>query len=164
MPVEYMTISQAGIDAIKHEEGLALHVYTCPAGYPTIGYGHKLTWSERNRLDKGQGFAGGISEARAEELLRADVAWAARAVRDTGVALAQHQFDALVSFVFNVGNQAYIDSTLRRRLREGRLDDVPAQLLRWTKAKKKDGSVVDLPVLVARRQREVAMWMGVTAP
>lgn len=65
-------ITQEGIDLIKRFEGFSPTVYFCPAGYPTIGYGHVVK--------KGEDFSGGITQGEAEELLRLDAQIAERAV------------------------------------------------------------------------------------
>lgn len=69
------------------------------------------------------------------------------------VPLTQQQFDALVSFAFNVGNGAFCDSTLLKRLNAGQYDAVPAQLNRWVKAGGKT-----LEGLVTRRAAEGALF------
>ena len=71
------------------------------------------------------------------------------------VALSQNQFDALVSFAFNVGNGAFLGSTLLKVLNQGQYDQVPTQLLRWTRS---GGQVVQ--GLVNRRQNEIKLWGG----
>jgi lysozyme len=70
------------------------------------------------------------------------------------VPLTQNQFDALVSFAFNVGNDAFLNSTLLKRLNAGRLDEVPAELARWNR----DNDRV-VPALVNRRNKEIALWL-----
>ena len=92
-------ITQNGLDLIKRFEGFSQTVYFCPAGYPTIGYGHVVKDDED--------FAAGIDEAQAEELLRQDAQIAERAVlRLINVPLTDGQFDALVSFTYNLGGGA----------------------------------------------------------
>lgn len=71
------------------------------------------------------------------------------------VVLAQHQFDALVCFSFNVGSWSFRNSSLLRLLNQGRYDAVPEQLARWVKA---DGKTV--PGLVNRRMNEAKLWNG----
>ena len=116
-------ITQYGIDLIKRFEGFSSTVYICPAGYPTIGYGHLVR--------SGESF-NEISETEAEELLRKDVESAERAVlRLVNVPLTDGQFDALVSFTFNLGSGAFQRSTLRRKVNRQVHAEVPAQLMRW---------------------------------
>ena len=116
-------ITQDGIDLIKRFEGFSSTVYICPAGYPTIGYGHLVRSGESVTE---------ISEAEAEELLRKDVETAERAVlRLVNVPLTDGQFDALVSFTFNLGSGAFQRSTLRRKVNRQTHAEVPEQLMRW---------------------------------
>ena len=116
-------ITQDGIDLIKRFEGFSSTVYICPAGYPTIGYGHLVRSAESFNE---------ISETEAEELLCRDVESAERAVlRLVNAPLTDGQFDALVSFTFNLGSGAFQRSTLRRKVNRQAHDEVPEQLMRW---------------------------------
>lgn len=116
-------ITQDGIDLIKRFEGFSSTVYICPAGYPTIGYGHLVRDNEK---------FGKISQEEAEALLRVDVESAERAVlRLIKVPLNDGQFDALVSFTYNLGSGALQCSTLRRKVNRQAHAEVPEQLLRW---------------------------------
>lgn len=116
-------ITQDGIDLIKRFEGFSSTVYICPAGYPTIGYGHLVRNSETFE---------NISQEEAEALLRTDVESAERAVlRLIKVPLTDGQFDALVSFTYNLGSGALQCSTLRRKVNRQVHGEVPAQLVRW---------------------------------
>lgn len=145
-----METSQSGIDMIKESEGFKGRIYRDKAGHETIGYGHKLTKKEK---DTGK-YKGGISKKDAEDLLRQDLEQAENAVnKDVKVPLNQNQFDALVSFVFNVGAGKFNRSTLLKRLNNGEYDAVPAELARWNKA---GGEVT--PGLVTRRQKEAELW------
>jgi GH24 family phage-related lysozyme (muramidase) len=117
-------ITQDGINLIKRFEGFSSTVYFCPAGYPTIGYGHVVK--------KGEDFSAGITQDEAEELLRIDAQIAERAVlRLITVPLTDGQFDALVSFTYNLGSGALQRSTLRRVINRQNHQNVPAQLMRW---------------------------------
>ncbi len=122
-----MKTSQRGIDLIKRFEGLRLTAYPDPGtgGDPwTIGYGHT------NGVKPGMK----ITENWAEELLRDDLAEFEAAVNGlVTVRLCQHQFDALVSLVFNIGPGAFSDSTLLRLLNAGLYDDAALQFVRWNK-------------------------------
>jgi len=100
-----MKTSAVGIALIKRFEGFCAAVYNCPAGKLTIGYG--------NVVKPGQRF-GTLTEAHATDLLRADAEIAAHSVkRFISTPLTQNQFDALVSFTFNLGGGALETSTLR---------------------------------------------------
>lgn len=142
-----MKVSQGGIDLIKHFEGLALKAYPDPGtgGEPyTIGYGHT------GGVRPGQA----ITAEQAEKFLIKDLERFERAVEDLiTVPLAQEEFDALVSFTFNVGEGALRDSTLRKRLNAGGGPEVFEQELpKWNKG----GNGV-MPGLVRRRAAEVKL-------
>jgi len=140
-----MKISPAGLELIKAHEGLRLKAYKCPAGVWTIGYGSTGPHVRPGLV---------ITDKEAVDLLIRDVARFEAAVnRLVKVPLNQNQFDALVSFVFNVGVGAFEKSTLLRLLNGGRYEAVPAQLMRWTKAKGRE-----LPGLVKRRRDEGTLW------
>ncbi|MFW6028579.1 MAG: lysozyme [bacterium] len=139
-----MELSDAGLDHIKQWESLRTVAYQDTGGVWTIGYGHTRT------ARKGMT----ITEAKAEKLLERDVAWAEAAVsRYVKVPLRQCQFDALVSFCFNVGATAFRKSTLVKELNKGNYDAVPTQLMRW---KHDNGKVIQ--GLINRRVSEVALW------
>ena len=142
-----MKTSEKGIEFIKQFERLMLKPYTCPAGYLTVGYGHlvkpgyKLTWD--------------ITEEEADKLLREDVELAERAVsRLVRVALNQGQFDALVSFTFNLGSGALQRSTLRQKLNRGEYVDAADEFSRWVLAGGRR-----LSGLVRRRAAEKLVFM-----
>jgi lysozyme len=119
-------ITQEGLDLIKRFEGFSPTIYICPAGYPTIGYGHVVRNEEKER------FNAGIDQEQGEDLLRCDAQVAERAVlRLITVPLTDGQFDALVSFTFNLGSGALQRSTLRRKVNREEHEDVPAQFKRW---------------------------------
>jgi GH24 family phage-related lysozyme (muramidase) len=144
-----MKTSSKGISLIKAHEGLRLHAYLCPAGVWTIGYGHTSAAGEPTVV-KGMR----ITNAEADSILRRDLAAFERGVaRRVKVGLTQNQFDALVSFAFNVGLGAFERSTLLRKLNAGRYGDVPAELMKWTR-----GGGRELPGLVNRRRDEAGLW------
>lgn len=120
-----MNISQKGIDLIKKFEGFSATPYRCPAGKMTIGYGH-VVQAEREK------FNAPITEADAERILRNDVKIAEKAVNELiKVPLTQEQFDALVSFTFNVGGGAFKNSTLLKKLNQKLYDEAAEELLKW---------------------------------
>ena len=144
MDRKMMQISKAGLDLIKQFEGLYLKAYRCPAGVPTIGYGHTA----------GVAMGQTITQQQADDYLRRDVRQFERAVaRLVTVPLTQGQFDALVSFAFNLGEGALAQSTLLRLLNAGDYAGAAAQFDRWNKA---GGRV--LPGLVRRRAAERALF------
>lgn len=143
-------VCRAAVELVKHFEGLSLDAYLCPAGVPTIGYGH----TDGVRLGQT------ITEAQAEKLLQADLTEAAADVdRLVTVPLTDAQRGALASFVFNLGPGALASSTLLRLLNSGDTTGAAAQFTRWTKARVK-GELVDLPGLVRRRAAEQALFQG----
>ena len=121
-----MKISDNGIALIKKYEGLRLIPYDDVAGLKTIGYGHLIKPGEEFWE---------ITEAEAEEILRNDLEAAEKCVeKGLRVEVSQEQFDALVSFVFNCGCNAFMDSTLRRLTNYGDFDGAADQFLRWNRA------------------------------
>ncbi len=148
-----MRLSDAGLITLKRHEGLSLEAYPDPGskdGKPvTIGYG------STRRLDGGEWRVGErITEVEAAELLRRDAAGAETAVnRMVRVPLTQPQFDALVSFVYNVGAGAFESSTLLRKLNAGDYAGAAAQFDRWTY---NDGRV--MAGLQRRREAERALF------
>jgi lysozyme len=147
-----MNTSANGIKLIKEHEGCELVAYLCPAGVWTWGYGHTSAAGEP-KIHKG--FTGTIQ--RANEVLKRDLVRFESAVnRLVKVPLAQNQFDALVSFMFNIGEGAFERSTLLKKLNRGEYIAVPGELMKWTKAGGKE-----LPGLVRRRRAEAALWRAV---
>ncbi len=139
-------ISQPGIDLIKRWEGFRDKAYLCPGNVWTIGYGH--TKNVRAGMC--------ISKAQAEELLKEDLKYFENAVRQLSkVELTQGQFDALVSFTFNVGVYAFKKSTLLRLVNQGDFLGAAEQVDRWVYANKKK-----LPGLVKRRAEEKQLFLN----
>lgn len=150
-----MTPSTACFKLIKEFEGLRLTAYRDAVGVLTIGYGH--TGSDVRPRQK-------ISKERADELLSRDVAAAARDVLDfVKVPLTQGQFDALTSFVFNLGASNFLHSTLRRKLNARDYAGAAEEFDRWTKGDVngdgKTESHENLRGLVVRRAAEKALFL-----
>lgn len=130
-----------------HFEGFSPTVYDCPAGYATIGYGHML--------HDGESFAQGISKKAAQLLLKKDVEKAEQSVlRLIHVSLSEGQFDALVSFTYNLGAGALQRSTLRRKVNRREYQAIPRELMRWVYT-----GGVQLRGLVSRRRAETELWV-----
>lgn len=147
-----MNTSKAGLDLIKQFEGLRLKAYKCPANVWTIGYGHTSA-AGQPAVKSGMS----ITEAQANKILASDLGQYEDAINNSvKVDLTQNQFDALVSFVYNVGIGAFQKSTLLKKLNAGQYDVVPGELMKWTKSGGKE-----LPGLVRRRRAEAALWRGV---
>lgn len=141
-------ITDEGLSIIKRFEGFSPTIYICPAGYPTIGYGHVVLPGERHR------FNSSITQTAAAELLRRDVRMAESAVvRLITSPLADGQFDALVSFTFNLGAGALQRSSLRKKVNRGEHGDVPVELKKWVWSAGRK-----LPGLMRRRQAEGALY------
>ncbi len=146
-------VCQAAIDLVKHFEGLYLTAYRCPAGVPTIGYGHTA----------GVAMGETITAAQAEAFLSADLTAAAAQVdRLVTVALNPDQRGALASFVFNLGAGSLASSTLLKLLNAGDYAGAAGQFGRWVYATV-NGVKTQLPGLVARRAAELALFQGQTA-
>lgn len=143
-----MQPSQSAVDLIKASEGLRLTAYRDSAGILTIGYG------STGGIKPGQK----ITPEQAEAMLVDDLDEAADAVRKlVTVPLTQGQFDALCSFVFNLGAGRLRDSTLLRLLNQGKYGEAAAQFRFWVMAGGKP-----LPGLVKRRAAERALFEGAT--
>ena len=147
-----MQMSQEGIDALlKKFEGCKLKAYRCPAGICTIGYGHTSAAGAPEVYD---GMT--ITQKDADDILRRDLVKFETAVFGmVHQPLTQHQFDVLVDFAYNAGVGALQKSTLLKKVNAAQFDDVPAELMKWTKG---GGKV--LPGLVRRRQAESAWWVS----
>jgi lysozyme len=142
-----MVVSAAGLAGIKYHEGEVRTVYLDPVGIPTVCVGHTATVT---RADVGKR----VSAQVCDNLLNRDTAEAQRAVgRLVKVPVTQGQYDALVSFTFNVGAGNLASSTLLRKLNAGDCHGAAAEFPRWNKAK---GRV--LPGLVSRRADERAVF------
>jgi lysozyme len=141
-----MQLSEAGFELIKRSEGFRGRTYLDVAGFPTIGYGHRLLEREF--------FPNGVSVTQAAEMLAADVNKAEQAVhRLVKVALTQGQFDALTDFCFNLGASRLASSTLLTALNAGRYEAARVQLLRWDLAAGEVNAG-----LKARREAEFQIW------
>ena len=146
-----MNIGKRGLDLIKSFEGLELKAYFDVGGVPTIGYGHTRTVTS---LDVKQGRK--ITPAIADQLLFEDVQSAEEAVNSgLEVEVNQAQFDALVCFTYNVGNSAFLKSTLLQKLNREDILGAADQFLRWNKA---GGKVVS--GLTRRRKAERDLFLA----
>jgi len=141
-----METSENGIELIKEFEGCRQVAYQDSVGVWTIGYGHtKTAYEGRLAIKK-----------TCERLLAEDLVEFEEYV-DTlvKVPLTQNQFDALVSWTFNLGPGNLQESTLLKKLNQGLYAEVPTEMRRWNKA---GGEVLD--GLVRRREAEVSLFLA----
>ena len=136
-----MEASEVLIEKLKEFEGLRLKAYRDAAGVLTIGYGH--TGTDVSMGDR-------ITAYYAKELLMDDLGEHEAAVRQLHVARTQGQFDALVSFVFNLGIGRLKGSTLLKTIRKGGSKaQITREFKRWVYA-----GGLQLPGLMRRREWE----------
>ena len=142
-------ITDNGLKFIAEHEGMILNLYNDPANHATIGVGHLVHHGAINGSEPEE-FKRGISKERAMEILRCDVITAENTVNKlVKVPLNQNQFDALVSFVFNIGETQFSSSTLLAKLNNKDYNCVPSELNRWV-----HGDGKKLPGLINRRRNE----------
>lgn len=143
---ENLKISDNGIKLIKNFEGCRLQAYKCPAGVWTIGYGHTGQEVKENMK---------ITQEQAEKYLKTDlIVHCNNVLKSVTVPLTQNQFDALVSFEYNVGYYALRGSTLLKLLNQKNYKGASEQFKRWVYAGKKV-----LPGLVKRRNAEKELFL-----
>lgn len=134
-----------GLDIVKFYEGLCLKAYLCPAGIPTIGYGHT----------KGVALGMTCTKEQADEWVENDFYMAKNDVRAVvRVPLRENQLDALASFVFNLGVRKLIQSTLLKKLNAGDYVGAANEFDKWVFAAGKK-----LKGLVARRAAEKELFL-----
>lgn len=139
-------ISDKGIELIRSFEGLELKAYLCPAGILTIGIGHT----------KGVKKGDTITEEQALQYFKDDVEPIENYLNKLNICETQGQFDALVSFIFNLGKGSFSRSTLLKKIKNKASDEeICAQFMRWVYAggKKLNG-------LVRRREAECSLWIS----
>ena len=146
--------SESMIAVIKKFEGLRLKAYKCPAGVYTIGYGH----TENVCADSE------ISELMADQILRKDLQKFEQAINDLDLPLLQCEFDALVSFIFNVGIGNFNKSTLKKLLLQKKFFYAAKEFDKWVFAGGKKLWVFaggkKLPGLQSRRTKERKIFEG----
>lgn len=142
-----MKLLSEAIELIKAHEGFSAVPYLCPGEVWTIGYGH---------TDGVTSYTLPITEARAEKLLRDDIAAAEKSVRKyVNQPLSKGQYSALVSFVFNVGEANFRRSTLLKKLNAGDHHGAADELPRWVYAAGRK-----LRGLKKRRKEERALFLS----
>jgi len=141
-----MQISKTGTELLKHFEGCELKAYQDSVGVWTIGYGH--TKGIYEGLE--------ITQSEAEKMLQDELPEYEGYITDKVVPmLQQHEYDALVCWVYNLGPTNLSSSTLLKRLNAGEFKDVPFQMKRWDKA-----GGQPLLGLTRRRNAEALLFKG----
>tara|TARA_S200000501_G_scaffold43566_1_gene35275 strand:- start:1545 stop:2006 length:462 start_codon:yes stop_codon:yes gene_type:complete len=144
-----MKTSGEGIELIKFYEGCELESYQCSADVWTIGYGKTSGVQEGDTC----------TQEQAEEYLADDLFKFEKTIHKlVNVPLRQNEFDALVSWTYNLGGTNLRESTLLIRINDNTpssRNDIPYQIKRWNRA---GGEVLD--GLVKRREAEAKMWLG----
>lgn len=141
-----MKVSKQGYDLAKAHEGYSDKAYRCPAGVPTIGFGHT----------KGVKLGDRCTAAQASQWLTEDMAEAESGVNALNLTLNQNQFDALADFAFNLGIGKLKGSTLLKRVRANPNDPtIGKEFEKWVYG---GGNI--LPGLVRRRQDEEKLYFS----
>lgn len=146
-----MKTGPKGVDLIKQFEELRVDAYICPAGIPTIGYGH--TGPE---VKIGQS----ITEDQADALLAADLAKFEKGVNAMCPETTQAQFDAMVCLAFNIGVSAFRKSSVARLHNAGDVLGAARAFGLWNKATAADGTKRELRGLTRRRAEEAAIYLS----
>ena len=141
-----MQLSKTGIELLKHFEGCELKAYQDSVGVWTIGYGH--TKGIYEGLE--------ITQSEAEKMLVDELPEYEGYITDKVVPmLQQHEFDALVCWVYNLGPTNLSSSTMLKKLNAGEFKEVPFQMKRWDKA-----GGQPLLGLTRRRNAEALLFKG----
>ena len=150
-----MQVSQKCIDLVKRYEGFVSKTYVCPAGYKTIGFGHRTDEMTT------------ITEPEAENLLRRDLNKFASKIsyslEQDKIKVNQNQFDALCSFAFNLGYSALVFSTLWKKLKQGDYEGASDEFLKWvyiTKTVNGERVKIRLKGLETRRNAERDLFLS----
>ena len=139
-----MNISQEGVSLIKKFEGCEYNAYKCAAGVWTIGYGHTADVKEGDL----------VTQQEADKILEEDMKEFEGYIKNlVKVPLKQNQFDALVTWVFNLGPSNLEQSTMLKFLNAGDYHLIPSQIKRWNKA---GGKVLE--GLIRRREAESLLF------
>lgn len=141
-----LVISASTIVGIAVHEGYVGQTYSDAVGIPTIGFG------ETKGVKKGQKTT---PERALVQLLSSADEHAKGMAKCINVPISQNEYDAYLSFTYNVGVGAFCNSTLNRKLNAGEYDAACAELLKWDKAGGKA-----LPGLTKRRQEEYKQCLG----
>jgi lysozyme len=142
-----MKVSPHGIEMIRRYEGERLEAYQDSVGVWTVGVGHT-----GKKVHKGMK----ISPEESVDLLRHDLEWVEKCIsRNVKVPLNQHEYDALASFIFNLGCGAFHKSTLLKKLNANDRKGAAKEFAKWCHAGGKT-----LAGLVKRRESEAQEFLA----
>ena len=148
-----MIVDEEGKKFLVAQEGLRLRIYRDSKGLSTIGVGHLITLQES--LSSTIVIAGekisylrGLSEQQCFNLLTQDLQKVEKELNAISIKLTQNQFNALASFIFNIGVHAFRTSTLRKAILKENLKQILVQWQLWDKPSE----------VIPRREREIALW------
>jgi GH24 family phage-related lysozyme (muramidase) len=146
-----MKTSDKGVEQIKSFEGFRSMPYQDVVGKWTVGYGHLMV--------AGDGLVQGspITMGQATTLIKQDLHTAEEAVNSCGVELTQNEFDALVSFTYNLGVGAFQRSTLLKLLKADRKNEAAVEFPKWAMAGGKE-----VPGILKRRHAEQECFLHAT--
>ena len=148
-----MNVSKAGILLIKHHEGVRNKPYRCPAGLWTVGVGHLI--GDGKQLP--DGYNKTFTDREIDKILKADLRRFELGLSKLlpNVPLKQNEFDALISFCFNLGLGCFQRSTIRQALLRGNKEAAMESLVKYCRA---GGKI--LRGLQTRRLDEKALFEG----
>jgi lysozyme len=149
-----MVASQNCINLIKLFEGYKPKAYLCPAGVPTIGYGSTM-YTTGLKIKLGDT----INEQQANELLMWELKNKSIALH--GLNLNQNQFDSCLSFIYNLGIEAFTKSTLKKKIVANPNDaSIKSEFMKWNKARV-GGKLMELKGLTRRRIAEAELYFKI---
>jgi len=153
----FMSPDKACFDFIKSREGLRLNAYQDSAGIWTIGYG-TIRYANNTAVKKGDT----ITQAQADQLIEEDIF--ERSIKVAAalgtIVLNQNQFNALVSFAYNAGLGALLNSTLLKQVKANPADpNIRNSFMLWNKVHQK-GRLVPVKGLTLRRAAEADMYFS----
>lgn len=168
-----MELSSKGIELLKKEEGVIYYAYYCPANVPTIGVGCRVDMMSKEEeslceyiplhevkvipkiraVINGEGLVMTASLELVDQMLKRRLVSFEKTVNQkVKVELKQNEFDALVSFIFNIGITAFNRSTLLKKINSRKSnDEIKYEFMRWINAGGK-------PILKKRRETEVKLF------
>ena len=140
-----MAIAKSTLDFITKEEGARNKAYKDSKGLWTIGVGHLIKADEQHLI------TATLTDDQVKDLLKSDLKWCSEAVESSvKVPLQQHQFDALYSLCFNIGETNFKKSTVVKKINENDMQGAADAILMWNKPE----------VLINRRKRERNLFLG----